>query len=95
MNKVEQEVLIKHKRETRMQSFGMVIGIALSMFVAMTAMDLIKEVQSVKIFIAERQNMPNTVLQKAMKRLVEHADEDSKIIKSLDSRITALEKNHE
>lgn len=94
MNNIEQEVLIKHKRETRMQSFGMMVGIALSMFVAMTVMDLIKEVQSITIFIAERQNMPNTVLQKAMTRLVDHADEDTKNIQSLDSRITALEKHH-
>jgi len=45
---VKNEILVKHKKETRLQSFGMIIGIMTTMFVAMTMMDMFKLVQVMK-----------------------------------------------
>ena len=41
---LEQEILVSHKRETRLQTFGMLLGIAIGVFVAMNVIDVVKSV---------------------------------------------------
>jgi len=46
---IKHEILTKHKQETRMQSLGMIVGIGLSVFVAMGMIDLVKNVERMTI----------------------------------------------
>lgn len=44
---IEQEIMVTHKRETRLQSIGMVLGIAIGAFVAMNVIDVVKSVEGI------------------------------------------------
>jgi len=44
---LEQEIMVAHKRETRMQSIGMLLGIAIGVFVAMNVIDVVKSVEGI------------------------------------------------
>ena len=44
---LEQEIMVTHKRETRMQSIGMLLGIAIGVFVAMNVIDVVKSVEGI------------------------------------------------
>ena len=44
---LEKEVLVNHKRETRQQTFGMILGIAIGVFVAMNIIDVVKSVDGI------------------------------------------------
>ena len=44
---LEQEVLVNHKRETRLQSIGMLLGISIGVFVAMNVIDVVKSVEGI------------------------------------------------
>ena len=99
---VKNEILVKHKRETRLQSFGMIIGIMTTMFVAMTMMDMFKLVQVmkdeqtvIKAFVSARTGMPLKVQKIAREELKLHRQEDIIKLEELDLRILYLEKQHE
>mgnify|MGYP000046777082 CR=1 FL=1 len=44
---LEQEVLVNHKRETRLQSIGMLLGISIGVFVAMNVIDVVKSIENI------------------------------------------------
>jgi uncharacterized membrane protein len=60
---LEKEVLVNHKRETRMQSIGMLLGIAIGVFVAMNLIDVVKSVDSIvatqKEILHEHEDLKN------------------------------------
>ena len=98
MNNVETEVLIKHRRETRFQSLGMIVGVAGTMFVAMAMIDVIKKVEvmhenQIKVlsFIKERQNTPKLV----RNEIKSHIQSDIVKLNEFDLRLKKLEDHQE
>ena len=92
---VRNEVLVKHRRETRMQSFGLIIGIATTMFVAMTMMDMFKLVTAMAANqkgVMEVQSAHTGI--KHLKDFKLHKQEDIMSFEDIDFRLTELEKLH-
>jgi len=95
---IKNEVLYKHRRETRLQSLGMVVGIAGTMFIAMNIMDVIKEVKTIhdnqdKIlsFVQERKEMPEKVRNFARQEILKHEAGDMSRWKKVNKRLDVLE----
>jgi len=60
----------------RIQNFSLITIIAIVMFTAMTLMDLVRDVNNIKHFITERQEMPNKVKAYARQQINLHIEED-------------------
>jgi hypothetical protein len=84
---IKQEILLHHRRETRIQSLGMLVGIAATMFVAMTIIDLTKAVARIE---SSHGKLERYILLDSEKVSVINSD-----IESLKTRVERLEDHHE
>ena len=86
---IEQEIMVTHKRETRLQSIGMLLGIAIGAFVAMNVIDVVKSVEGIietqELILHEHES-----LKKMDAYILEQSDEDKKDILVIWNEINSM-----
>ena len=108
MNKdMIEEVLVHHKKETRLQSIGMLLGIVIGVFIAMNLIDVVKSVKDIvvtqELILNEHES-----IKKMEAYYIEHStqiDEDilvmwheingmKSILLNIESQLDALKSSH-
>ena len=87
---VRNEVLKKHRFETRLQSLGMILGISMSTFMVMTMMDLVKDNTELKQFVMERQKMPDKMKAYVQAEVRKHEETDLNRKAQIDEKLKIL-----
>jgi hypothetical protein len=94
-DQIRNEILIKHRKETRLQSLGMIVGVLTTMFVAMTMMDMFKLVTTMhknQVNVMKVQSAHTGI--KHLEEFDSHKADDEVIFDEIYVRLRELEKFH-